>query len=472
MVERYTKVYLIGHPDLRRCRDDHTARERSLGEDGPRVGPVRVAGMGSWWLVMAAGDLYVDALFAVATSSRGVRCLEDFDVDERLLFEGDLALDEVLDVLSTVTSAVLALQAVASSMISRPRHSETDIAVCNEWLQHSYLQYLTGRGAQRHLLAPWLKFLEQHSSLVRRIHRSWETVVRPRADSLSASHPLYPLLHPLSNLSVERELTEILPEYRDRLSTMSQECGRISAEIGVLGGVASLSVVPVSDANTGLYLVPLALAGGAYFFGYRVASVVQGWSARRRARRSAAVSGSEVGDLAATIECALFGKVRILAGPELSSTDFASAVSIWLALLRFTRQRFPLQDVKLTAIDEMDVCVVVVIGGPLVRVPFADAAGRNRVPVVDLTDSGGAGWRFCRGSRVLASVRSNEHLGVLSAAQGRTDTLFVMGARDVGTLAAATTLIESFASGYRFPGEQDGDWVMVDAQRLLCHRGL
>jgi hypothetical protein len=405
--------------------------------------------------VAACGQLQTDGLFAVTTGSVGERALTRSGLAVRFLAEVAQPAVAVRELLSTFTSSILALEDVATSAASRPHDAEADIERCRAWLDRPVMQYFTGRGAQRKVLGPWLRYVEHHEALLHRVDSAWDQAVRHRIAELSPDHPLQPLIGSLEIVRLGRDVTDILPEYRTRVASIARECGRVSTEIGILGAVASIALVPIGDVQP-WFLVPLSLAVIAYFFGFSIASAVSRYRYRRRRQRPAARARrlpDVPGSVRETILALEATSVQVILGPQMSLGDTAAGLLLWLSLLQRTSTSCPLADVRCSARDDPRTAQRVVLGGPLVR---ADVEGRR--PVVDLSDQRGLGWHFRSSRGFIESAKFDECLAALSLARESADTLFIVGARDIATLRAARRIVETLDG--REPRAEDDYWLL------------
>lgn len=435
-------MHLVGGKDLEQCFDIFERDVANIIADTSaerRAPAVRVAGHSSSWLVLAGGILYRDALFAVTTSPDGEALLASTRLQPRLLAVTDEPLEETLELLSAVTSAALALVAVATSATQRPTSTESDIARCRRWLQHPLLQYLTGRGAQRRLVSPWQRFLDDHEHLLSWVAVGWENEIRPRLENMTSDHPLRPLVAPLALVSIERETVEILREYRVRVTALGRECTRVASEIGIVGTLVSLVLVPVSEVLRWWFLVPVGMFGLLYYAGHastRLAARVMRW---RPARRGAETRPAACPTIARVVESFSLKRVHVLAGSRMAVADVAACVSLWLCLLQHSDAPAVLEEVRLSAHDQAEDAVRIIVGGPLVR-PRLIGGSPAPTPICELTDQGGHGWHLRIEDDVVAWARDNESLGCISTSRKSVDLLFVYGTRDAGTVAAVRWL--------------------------------
>lgn len=431
--------------------------EAALSAEGRIPPPVRVAGASRSWTIEQQGTLYRDGMFAVTTDIEGNR--------EKLLRSGavclvefpNVALEDALRRLSARTAAHLALDELMRTLAGRPRATESEIRRCGQRLGHPLLQYATGRGAQRDVVEPWERWLGAHEDHLLRIERAWTMDVLPVVDELAPGDPLASILTPLRLLQISRDTLEIIHEYRTRLASLSRECQRVSAEIGVVGTLFSLALVPVTNTLGPFFLVPVAAAGTLYYLGHSLA--------RRFSRTSAPVAlplpiGAAAGSRAPGIDAVLkrmtAAPVRILAGPRLAAADLGCALALQLEIMHASQRDDRLSAVSVTPTDATGDHVRVVIGGPLVRAPLSITVE----PACRLTDEGGHGWHFHADGERIAEAEAEEQLGSVSVATSRADVLFLVGTRDAGTVAALRWL--RYARETRVP--DDVPWVLVDAR--------
>lgn len=465
-----------------RAADSPSWEQGCLSDAGERREPVlRLAGRGRSWLVTENGELYRDGLFALAAGPAGQAAARGSEFGT---FSGDL--DETLEWLALRTSAHLLLDELATAARDRPVAAEADIARCERQIGHPLWQYVTGRGAQRRVVNPWEAWTATYADRLANLRSAWDTDVRARLAVLPADHPLKTLIAPLAFVHVERDTTDILREYRTRLSTLSRECTRVSAEIGVVGTLGSLALTPATSVLGWLFLVPVAAATALYYGGHAAMN--------RMARdrwRSICVDGAVIGDWASKADRAnsmrslgarlLTDPVQILVGVRMSAADVGTALALQLALLHARGKagapfsvplvqpvrgkwnaspsiRAPCDDVVVALEPELgERGTKVVIGGPLVRSSWAKNLGPG---VCGLSDAGGKGWHYRAAEHEVAWASREERLGCLSIAPERDDVLFVSGTRDLGTLTAVDWLT----------GRLDGSlpnapWVLVAAPR-------
>jgi len=433
--------------------------EAAVAAEGRIPPPIRVAGASRSWTIEQQGTLYRDGIFAVTTDDAGN--------GERLVRNGaarlteltGLPLDAVLRRLSVRTAAHLALDELMTTLADRPRATESEITRCRKRLGHPLLQYVTGRGAQRDVVEPWERWMGAHEDHLLRLERAWESTVLPVVDELVPGDPLCPLLEPLRSLQITRDTRDIIHEYRTRLASLSRECQRVSTEIGVVGTLFSLALVPVTDTLGPFFLAPVVVAGTLYYMGHSVA--------RRfpRASRPVALKRLRIGPAgtgAPGIEAVLArtrtAPVRILAGPRMAAADLGCALALQLETMHASQRDDRLFAVSVTCDDAPGDLVRIVIGGPLVRSPPSITAQE----ACRLTDEGGCGWHFRATDDRIAEAENEEQLGSVSTAVARDDVLFVVGTRDAGTVAALRWLRHVRAT--RVP---DVPWVLLDARLRL-----
>ena len=445
---------------LERAAPDSSASRQwekaALSAEG-RIPPlIRVAGACRSWTIEQQGTLYRDGVFAVTTdiSGHGQRLMRNGAV--RLIEIADVPLEEVLRRLSTRTAAQLALDDLMHTLAERPHATESEIRRCQERLSHPLLQYATGRGAQRDVVEPWQRWLGAHEDRLLRIERAWTLDVLPVIDQLAPNDPLASILNPLRLLQITRDTREIIHEYRTRLASLSRECQRVSAEIGVVGTLFSLALVPVTNTLGPFFLAPVLAAGTLYYLGHPIA--------RRFSRAPAPVAlpqplGAATGTGLPGIDTVLAKMtttpVQILAGPRLAAADLGCALTLQLETMHASQRDDRLSTVSVTPTDTPGDHVRVVIGGPLVRAtPTITAEEACR-----LTDEGGSGWHFCADGDRIAEAANEEQLGSISVATTHDDVLFVVGTRDAGTVAALRWL--RYARQTHIP---DVPWVLIDAR--------
>ena len=430
--------------------------------EGRRPPLVRVAGSCRSWVIEQQGTLYRDGVFAVTTDQarNAQRLLRDGAV--RLTELEDVPLDAVLRRLSARTAAQLALDSLMSTLAFRPHATESEIRRCHDRLRNPALQYLTGRGAQRDVVEPWERWLGAHEDHLVRLERAWQTDVLPVVDETSPTDPLAALLQPLRLLQISRETREIIHEYRTRLAALSRECQRVSAEIGVVGTLFSLALVPVTDTLGLFFLAPVLLAGTLYYSGYGIARrFSRAPPAVALPRPVTAVARDGHTGIAAVLARMTVAPVRILAGPRLSAADLGCALALQLETMHASERDDRLEAIAVESADAPGGHVRVVIGGPIVRARLSF----TEQEACRLTDEGGVGWHFCAGGERLASAEDEEQLGSISVSAVRDDVLFVVGTRDAGTVAALRWL--RYARATSGP---DVPWVLVDARGKL-HEG-
>lgn len=465
-----------------RAADSPRWEQGCLSDAGERHEPVlRLAGRGRSWLVSENGELYRDGLFALAAGPAGQAAARGSEFGT---FSGDL--DETLEWLALRTSAHLLLDELAAAAQDRPVATEADIARCERRIGHPIWQYVTGRGAQRRVVNPWEAWTATYADRLANLRSAWDTDVRARLAALPAEHPLKTLIAPLALVHVERDTTDILREYRTRLSTLSRECTRVSTEIGVVGTLGSLALTPATNVLGWLFLVPVAAAAVLYYGGHAAMNRV----ARDR-RRSICADGAVIGDWALTADRAhslhslgarlLTDPVQILVGARMSAADVGTALALQLALLHARGKAgapfsvpllqsvsakwkarpsisAPCGDVVVALEPELGVsATTVVLGGPLVRAAWA----RNLGPgVCGLSDAGGNGWHFRASEKEVAWASREERLGCLSVAPERDDVVFISGTRDLGTITAVDWLTARLDRSL-----PNAPWVLVEAPR-------
>jgi hypothetical protein len=247
-------------------------------------------------------------------------------------------------------------------------------------------------------------------------------------------------------------------EYRNRLEDLTDACNRVSAEIGVIGTFGSLALVPFESALGFLFLVPVVVAGAAYYGGHSLAKATL---MRPKKRNVKALAGARrIGPADPTDEFGLDellsrlveNPVHIVAGPRLSAADVACALEIRHQLLERTSCAEPLEAITIGSAGEGDgYCVV--IGGPLVRgslEPFV-------APDCDLTDSRGNGWEIVAGGQRVVHCDDDETVGCCAVGpDGR--TLFVFGVRDAGTVIVTRWLARAL-DDVRLA--KDASWVAL-----------
>lgn len=472
-------IYLVGGDNLFECSDEfeRIVNQSNADADTERRPPtVRIAGHCSWWLSTRDGEFHRDALFAVTTGTAGEKKLADMGLRPKFVAEvvGE-PLDQVLDLLSTVTGAALALVTVGKSAASRPPHARRDIATCREWLDRPFRQYLTGRGAQRGVVGPWTRFIEDHEALLARVERSWNEEVLPREASLPDNHPLQQLLAPLSLAVVERDRVDILKEYGDRLSSLNRECNRVANEIGIVGVLVSLALMPIANVLGWLILVVVLLIGVLYYGGYGMAKALGNLRLPQSSTGLLPFRSAASPSLIDVIKDLPSRPVRILAGRRMALADIGACFWLWFNLMQRSRADAVLEAVELTAADADDGRTRIVVGGPLVRAPCIGQASSAHA-ACDLTDAAGLGWRFQAGNETVVKASENEQVGCVSLAVDRDDVLFVVGIRDVGTLAAVEWLTRQVdsSSGRHVPSGWGPSWHLEEgspqSQRAMRSR--
>lgn len=465
-----------------RAADSPNWEQGCLSAAGERHEPVlRLAGRGRSWLVTENGELYRDGLFALAAGPAGQAAARGAAF---ATFSGDLG--ETLEWLALRTSAHLLLDELAAAARDRPVATEADITRCERRIGHPVWQYVTGRGAQRRVVGPWEAWTATYADRLASLRSAWDSEVRARLAALPAGHPLETLITPLALVHVERDTTDILREYRTRLNTLSRECARVSTEIGVIGTLGSLALVPVTDALGVLFLVPVAVAAALYYGGHAAMNRVAG-GRRRPICSGGAVMGDWAPGTGRSHSLRSLGArlvtdpVQVLVGARMSAADVGTALALQLALLHVRKKAgAPFSGPLLQSLRVQwdarrsvggpggDVVVAlepepgadgttVIVGGPLVRASGA----RNLGPeVCGLSDAGGKGWHYRAGGNEVAWAALEERLGCLSVAPERDDVLFVSGTRDLGTIAAVDWLTA------RLDGVlPNAPWVLVEAPR-------
>ena len=312
-----------------RAVDSSKWEEGCLSDVGERHEPVlRLAGRGRSWLVAENGELYRDGVFALAAGRAGQAAARGAALGT---FSGDL--DETLEWLALRTSAHLLLDELAAAARDRPVATEADISRCERHIGHPVWQYVTGRGAQRRVVGPWEGWTARYADRLASLRKAWDTEVRARLAALPAGHPLETLIAPLALVHIERDTTDILREYRTRLSMLSRECTRVSSEIGVVGTLGSLALAPTTDALGVLFLVPVAVAGALYYGGYAAMNRVAG-----DRRQPICTDDMVTGDWAPGLGCPhslrsvgarlLTDPVQILVGARMSAADVGTALAL------------------------------------------------------------------------------------------------------------------------------------------------
>jgi hypothetical protein len=440
--------------------------EAALHAEGRIPPPVRVAGACRSWTIEQHGTLYRDGVFAVTTASARncVRLARDGAVHLTDLV--GVSLETALRRLSARTASHLALDALMTTLAQRPHATESDIRRCRRRLNNFVLQYLTGRGAQRDVVEPWERWVGAHEDHLIRLESAWIADVLPLVEDLAEDDPLAPILKPLGLLHLRRETREIIHEYRTRLASLSRECQRVAAEIGVVGTLFSLALVPATDTLGAFFLAPVLIAGTLYYLGHSIA--------QRCSRRppSAALprpltpaDDPETPGICAVLDRMTIAPVRILAGSRLAAADLGCALALQLETMHASRRDDRLSAITVTSTDAPGDHVRVVIGGPLVRARLSLAVQES----CRLSDEGGIGWHFHSATSCLAAAEDEEQLGSISTALARDDVLFLVGTRDAGTVAALRWLRH-----IRRAREPDVDWLLVDARGEVgepAHRG-
>jgi hypothetical protein len=373
---------------------------------------------------------------------------------------------EALESLSVWTTAVLLLDRAVEIAMTRPDVPSLHVEQCDRWLRTHGLRYLTGRGAQYRVLVPWEDYIARYRGHTAALRDYWRRAVQPLLCRIAADHPLRPLVEPLRLLSVERDEQDILAEYQGHIARLSQDSGRVGVEIGIIGLLVSLALIPVQE-QVGLLLLLIAVAAALlYYFSYSVARMtLQTVGLIKRAsawRRAASRPGPA--DVDASITHSL-RQLRdrpsaVLVGSRSGMGDFGSAVRLWLALL----QRHTLEPSERSVLCTDDACEaesrgVVVMGGPLVRPqnPFPR-------PLCDLQASAAYDhWRY-QAASPLASPHDDETIGCVSGVAQRRDVLFLNGFRDTGTAAATGWLIRQLAVGELQP---DIGWCLLKRKRRV-----
>lgn len=378
----------------------------------------------------------------------------------RVLVEQIVVTKVDFEALEYYSGAVELLTRLMTFALSRPGTTAREIVACERWLHGRSTQYLTGRGALRNVVLPWRTWLDRYEYLLRNLEGELEELELPSAG------PLRDLSSGLGLLSTERDRNSIVREYRTRLEDLTDACNRVAAEIGVVGTFGSLAVVPFESTLGLFFLVPVVLAGSAYFGGYSLARAllirpkqrrVKGkrWLVRRK--RAAALTGKVETD-APTLSDLFPGlrtqPVHIVASSRLSAADTACGLEIRHQLLERTKCDDPLAAITLGTRDGRE-GIRVVLGGPLVRSyiePFV-------APACDLTDSRGNGWEIVAGDRRVVHCDDDETVGCcVVGPDGR--TLFIFGVRDAGTVAVTQWLTRAL-----------DDEEVVNASWIAVRRG-
>ncbi|MEO7197080.1 MAG: hypothetical protein ABIZ50_01260 [Solirubrobacterales bacterium] len=428
----------------------------AMSAEGRIPPPIRVAGSSRSWTIEQQGTLFRDGIFAVTTDiARNRERLMNVGATRLSEFEG-IPLPDVLRTLSTRTAAHLALDELMLISTRRPQASEGEIRRCRRRLDHPLLQYGTGRGAQRDVVEPWERWLGEYEDLLLRIERAWTADVLPVVTELTPGNALSPLLNPLRLVQTTRDRKDLIHEYRARLASLSRGCQRVSAEIGVVGTLMSLALVPATEALGALFLAPVIAAGSIYYLGHSIVRRFSGGLAPvALSRPRIGTGGTGEPGIDAVLARMKVAPVSILAGPRLAAVDLGCALALQLETMHASRRDDRLSAVSVTSTDTPGEQIRVVFGGPLVRTPLLI----NTEEACRLTDEGGEGWHFQAEGDRIAEAADEEHLGTVSVALARDDVLFVAGIRDAGTVAALNWLRQVDE-----PRVQDIPWVMIDAR--------
>ena len=74
--------------------------------------------------------------------------------DWKALGHENAGFDEVLERLSVVTSALMALSHLEALVLKRPRATAEEISRCSDWADRTWLRPFTGRGARLRVIEP------------------------------------------------------------------------------------------------------------------------------------------------------------------------------------------------------------------------------------------------------------------------------------------------------------------------------
>ena len=356
---------------------------------------------------------------------------------------------EALDAFSVWTTAMVLLDRLADAVTTRPEATMAEVDRCAEWLRSPVRQHLMGRGVREQVLEPWRAYV---TKVRRALLAVGEYRDGPVADALAgAPAPADSLLRPLTLLTTSRDEALILAEYEDRLERLEQETGRAAAEVGAVGTLATLALVPF-EATLGLaFLLPVVLAGAAYYGGYALSRI--GASKPEPPERVRSRTGGVVRAAARRI---LEAPAAVLVAPRIGAAEFAGAAHLWLRLLQLHRHDPATGSVAFGT----DPALLhdrggVALGGPLVQ-PREPLPAR---PACDLVGSRTYGdWRFQVDGRRLLGDDADETAALVTTAADRDDVLLAVGFRDTGAVLTARWLGRGLADPGRLP---DGPWTLL-----------
>lgn len=372
----------------------------------------------------------------------------------RLVARVDAPEREALDALSRWTTAMLLLDALARAVEQRPEPTMAEVERCARWLRSPVRQYLMGRGVREYVLEPWRAYTADLRRRLVGVGEYWADALEtgPRVPA-----GLRPLLDPLAALNTARDEALILAEYGDRLDRLERESVRASAEVGVLGTLATLALAPFEAGLGPAYLMPVGVAALTYYGGYRVSRLGRERSTPPRATRPVPAAA----DIASAVGALRCEPAAVVVGARPGAAEFAASAQLWLTLLQHHRRTPAADSVRFTTDPgALDNRAGAAFGGPLVQ-----PRDRLRVrPTCDLVGSHTYGdWRLetVGGERLLTHTE-DETAAVIAAAVDRPDVLTVTGFRDTGAVLATRWLQRELAR----PTEPDGR-----AWNLFLRRG-
>ncbi len=440
---------------------------------GSRISPApALAGYSDYWWLDDRGDPRNSVFVLTTQRPRDRWSVPVADVEPGSNSTGQDVLGAVapqlIQIAGLASCAYLALTTYLLGAHSRPRSNESEISRCAVYLSNPVLRYFTGRGAQDEVLDAWLHFLSRREYALRRLESEWISVLIPAIQQfegqvltlstntdiqLGVSQFVAEALSPLCLLDSSRELGQVIPELRHRLISLQQQCERASRELGVMGTLASLALVPVSDLLGWWFLVPIAITTLLYLFGYRIASkfdsLLRPHDKEVKQTRSSC-QPELVGFLTSFFltDDKRLQSTNLVVGRLCSPAELAAVIDLSRCMHRqFASHVFVNRDSRYPLPDR---CLIV--GGPLVR----ESSGSAKQPAVDITRLEGDWWVANMGSSrpaPIARAALNERMGFVAQAlplgQSLGDTLFLMGTREIGTI----TVIESIRG-----------WVMGESQ--------
>lgn len=351
--------------------------------------------------------------------------------------------DEALDALSVWTTAMLLLDGLADAVTGRPAATMAEIDRCAAWLRSPVRQHFMGRGVRERVLEPWRAYVSAVRRRLLAVSEYGATAV-PEARA-RAPVPVAGLLDPLSLLTTSRDEALILGEYEDRLERLEQETGRAAAELGAVGTLAALALLPFESTLGPAFLLPVGAAAAIYYGGYALS----------RPRRTGASGPDRVeGHAPETVDVVVRTLLRepaaVLVGDGIGAAEFAAAAHLWLHLLQH-HERDPASGAVAFGTEPALLAErgAVVMGGPLVQP--REALGLR--PACDLVGSSTyTDWRMetAAGRRLIGADR-DETAALVSTAAGRDDVLLVVGFRDTGAVQAARWLGRSLLAPQGLP---------------------